>query len=482
MAEFASSKMASGEAATHSSAPAELTFSAGTLVLTGWTPVAIEKVFPSGVWAWDDRIRGWRTVAAEYSQVSALLKSKSVGTRDLAAHVQSVAWSKITLPELRSEQQAAVAAWHKTKQGLVVMPTGSGKTEVALQIMADQAVSTLIIAPIRDLMYQWHRRILRGLNYDAGILGDSTVNVKPITVTTYESACIHMPVIGNQFGLIVFDECHHLPTPIRSDAARMCIANQRLGLSATPERSDGGHLRLAELIGPEVYRLEIPEIRGKSLADYQVFRIPIYLNDREQHRYDELSAVVRTYFHQRRQDDPTFTWETACAESNTDPESRYAVQAFREKRSIEDRASEKLRVLEDLFRLHQGSPMLIFAGSNSMARAVSTRFLIPCLLNHCGKQERLEYLEGLRDGIFPAIVANQVLDEGVDIPAVKVAVVIGGLTSAKQAKQRLGRILRRTGSHRAVLYEVVCQDTGEVQRSRKRRDSDAFTGTKRKKL
>jgi superfamily II DNA or RNA helicase len=126
--------------------------------------------------------------------------------------------------------------------------------------------------------------------------------------------------------------------------------------------------------------------------------------------------------------------------------------------------------------------MLIFAGSNMMARRVSLRFLLPCLLNHCGKAERLDYLDGLRDGIYPAIVANQVLDEGVDLPAVKIAVVIGGMASTRQAKQRLGRILRRRGNERAILYEVVAKDTNEAERSRKRRKNDAYAGTRHRHL
>ena len=134
------------------------------------------------------------------------------------------------------------------------------------------------------------------------------------------------------------------------------------------------------------------------------------------------------------------------------------------------------------FRLHAGSPVVIFAGSNAMAREVSRRFLIPCLLNHCRKKERLDVLTGLQDGSYPALVANQVLDEGVDLPDVKVAVVIGGMSSTKQAKQRLGRILRKSGNARAVLYEVVCADTNEAERSRQRRDSDAYAGTRHRRL
>jgi superfamily II DNA or RNA helicase len=104
-----------------------------------------------------------------------------------------------------------------------------------------------------------------------------------------------------------------------------------------------------------------------------------------------------------------------------------------------------------------------------MARDISRKFLIPCLLSHCGKRERLDILSGLEQGRYPAIVANRVLDEGVDLPDVKVAIVIGGSASPRQATQRLGRILRRSRFGRGVLYEIVTQKTGDVARARKRR-------------
>jgi superfamily II DNA or RNA helicase len=139
-------------------------------------------------------------------------------------------------------------------------------------------------------------------------------------------------------------------------------------------------------------------------------------------------------------------------------------------------------VLEDLFRLHAGERVIIFAGSNAMAIDVSRRFLIPTLLSHSRKTERREVLEGFAANRFPAIVANQVLDEGVDVPAAKVAVVIGGMASTRQAKQRLGRILRRSGEARATLYEIVCEGTNDEKRSRKRRRSDAYEKVKRGRI
>ena len=362
------------------------------------------------------------------------------------------------------------------------MPTGTGKTEVALSIMAKTATATLVVAPVRDLMHQWHRRILSGLGYDAGIIGDNVYRVRPVSVTTYDSACIHMDKLGDRFGLIIFDECHHLPGPMRRDAAGMSAAAMRLGLTATPERSDGRHIDLDWLIGPIVYEMPISAAKGRTLADYEVIRVPVHLSAEEQLRYDRLSGEVRRYIVQRRKNDPKFTWEDLCAETGKAPEARRALKAYFAKRSIEDRAEEKLRVLEDLFRLHAMEPCIIFAGSNAMARDVSRRFLIPCLLNHCGKKERLEILQGLEGGAYPALVANRVLDEGVDLPEVKVAIVIGGTASSRQAKQRLGRVLRKSGNARAVLYEIVSAGTSEERRSRRRRKSDAYETISHRRL
>jgi superfamily II DNA or RNA helicase len=255
-----------------------------------------------------------------------------------------------------------------------------------------------------------------------------------------------------------------------------------MGLTATPQRSDGREKDLEWLIGPIVYNIPISSTRGKELADYDVLRIPVHLIDEEQDHYNASARVVRDYMMRRKKEEPSFQWQDLMAETGKEPEARAAQQAFYFMKSIQDRAFEKFRVLEDIFRLHMGTPIIVFAGSNVMARDISKRFLIPCLLNHCGKKERLEILDGFRDGVYPVLVANRVLDEGVDLPEAKVAVVVGGNASIRQAVQRLGRILRKSGRKRGILYEVVCQDTSEVIRSRQRRKSDAYEGTRHRRI
>ena len=459
-----------------------LEFRHGTLVLTGMAGERVGKLFPGGPFVWDARDGLWRADAIHYRAVVERFREIGVLWEDKVARWSTVRWPKPNLPALRPEQQAAVEAWCIERLGCIVMPTGTGKTEVALAAVALVGLPTLVVAPVRDLMYQWHRRILDRLGYDAGVVGDNAYRVRPVSVTTYDSACIHMEKFGNRFALVVFDECHHLPGAVRRDAALMSPAPCRLGLTATLERSDGRHDDLATLIGPTVYNMPISEAKGRSLAEYEVIRIPIQLSPQEQIRYSELSRTVRYFVSERRKTDPDYGWEDLCAETGKTPEARQAMKAFHAKKAIEERAEEKFRVLEDLFSLHVGEPCLVFVGSNQMARDISRRFLIPCLLSHSDKRERLDVLRGLEDGTYPALVANRVLDEGVDLPEVKVAIVLGGSSSARQAKQRLGRVLRKAGNARAVLYEVVSVGTKEEKRSVRRRKSDAYKKVRHRSL
>jgi len=460
-----------------------LAFDRGTLLLSGTG--SRNAVDPSdGIWTWDGRVSAWRCDAIHYSRVSReLAEHLGSGFRDELPKPARVFWPGVSLPRLRSEQAEALAAWTKAGcRGQVVMPTGTGKTEVALAAMARTRTATLVVAPIRDLMYQWHRRILKGLGYDAGIVGDNTFNLRPVTVTTYDSACIHMARIGCRFGLVVFDEEHHLPGPTYRESAIMSTAPMRLGLTATPERYDGCEVDLDWLVGPVAYHMPFGQARGKSLADFAVVRIPVHLDEYERAGYDKYSRQVRHFMAERRKEQAGYSWKDLCGESGKDPAARLAMKAYHLKRAIEDRAAEKLRVLEDLFRLHMGQKTIVFAGSNAMAMEVSRRFLLPTILSHTRKKERLVVLDGFASGAFPVIVANQVLDEGVDVPEAKVAIVIGGQGSTRQAKQRLGRVLRKTGGARATLYEVVCQTAGETQRSRQRRRSDAYERTRHRRV
>jgi superfamily II DNA or RNA helicase len=257
----------------------------------------------------------------------------------------------------------------------------------------------------------------------------------------------------------------------------------RVGLTATPERADGRDALLLGLIGPFVYEERISEARGKTLADYAIIRVPIYLSEPEQAKFDQLSRKIRVYVARRRHEGGRFDWKEDLARvSRTDPEAKEILRCYRRKLALVHRSPEKLRVVEDILRLHANEQCVIFTASNRMALDVSARFLIPALTAHSDKHERNLVLDGFARGTIRALAACEVLNEGWDAPAVKVGVVLGGEKGTREAVQRLGRLLRRSGDRAARLYEVVVEETPEVRRARRRSRTDAYQAAPRLSL
>src|SRR5690606_5110596 len=101
--------------------------------------------------------------------------------------------------------------------------------------------------------------------------------------------------IGNRFGFIVFDECHHLPATHYQRIALAAIAPFRLGLTATLERADGRHEELDRLIGGLVYEGTINQMVTKVLAPYDVVSMRVRLSDAERRAYDQARAVYTSF-------------------------------------------------------------------------------------------------------------------------------------------------------------------------------------------
>ncbi|MGH2403273.1 MAG: DEAD/DEAH box helicase family protein [bacterium] len=450
---------------------------------------------------WDDRVDAWRTEAIHYTRIREDAAVYHLEMSDEAVRFFECPPLEPALPPLRRDQHAAVEAWERAGgRGVIVKPTGTGKTEIALAIVARHRASTLIVVPLRDLMYQWQRRIARGLGVTAGILGDGRREVWPITVTTYDSAYIHMKEIGNRHRLIIYDEAHHLPAPTLRESALDSMAPMRLGLTATPWRADGADRLLEELIGPVVFEEQISDARGKTLAAYSIIRVPIHLTEEEQAEFDALSRRIRAYVARRRRDsrrsiasrgsapsDETvqgegpehkpwiFDWtRDLAARARTDPEAKAILRAYRRKLALTHHSAAKLRVVEDILRLHPHEQVVVFTASNRMALDVSARFLFPALTAHSDKVERKWVLDLFDRGEIRALAACEVLNEGWDAPAVKVGVVLGGERGTREAVQRIGRLLRKFGDRAARLYEVVVQESPDVARARRRSRTDAY--------
>jgi len=121
-----------------------LWFDRGTLLLDALDGEQVRALFGRDAWAWDGRVGAWRSDAIHYAAVRRALRERfGRGWQDEVPGPPPVRWPKVDLPPLRPEQQEALAAWRAAGRcGQVVMPTGTGKTEVALAAMAETGAAT----------------------------------------------------------------------------------------------------------------------------------------------------------------------------------------------------------------------------------------------------------------------------------------------------------------------------------------------------
>jgi superfamily II DNA or RNA helicase len=372
--------------------------------------------------------------------------------------------------------QAALDAWLAAKKrGVVVLPTGAGKSYVALRALLAAGRSTLVLAPTIELVQQWARDLGERLGVEIGQYGGGEKRLLDVTVATYDSATLFMPFHGARFGLLVCDECHHLPARINALAAEGCLAPFRLGLTATPERADGGHERLDLLLGPEVHRSQIGELEGSFLAQYQVELVEVALDPDEHEAY---TTNRREYLAFARRAGVDFGapdgWARFLAAAARDPHGRAAMRAYREQRRLARASRAKLRALWELLRDHPGERALVFTDDNDTAYEIGRSFVLPVLTHRTRPAERKSMLEAFRAGVVPVLVTSKVLNEGIDVPEAGVGVVVSGSGSVREHVQRLGRLLRPAAGKVAVLYEIVSAGTAEAYTSERRQRHAAF--------
>lgn len=167
--------------------------------------------------------------------------------------------------ELRNYQRNAVEdALHKD-QGMVVSPTGSGKTFIGLEIIRQKGQKALIIVHRQELARQWQSVIKERLGLTVGFIGDGEWNVgEEITVAliqTLSSQEERTKGISLDFGLVLVDEGHHTPCDQFYTILGLMKAKHRYALSATPNRRDGLEEIIYRAIGPVIALIHSAEVQ-----------------------------------------------------------------------------------------------------------------------------------------------------------------------------------------------------------------------------
>ncbi len=449
-----------------------LSFVGGTLELRN---LPTDAPLPS-VWRWDARAACHRAPALAYAETMRALVRGGVAVEDRARKYPELTSGALVHREPRFYQKEALAAWLAARgSGIVVLPTGAGKTHVGGIAIESKRRATVVVAPTLDLVRQWYDLLRATFGVAVGVVGGGQHEVLPLTVTTYDSAHLQMEHLGSRFGLVVFDECHHLPGAVYSLGARLCLAPFRLGLTATLERNDGREGELDELIGPTVYRQDIVQLTGDFLAEYETEQVSVDLTDEERAEYAAERAIYRAFVDKNgiRMSSPD-GWQEFIMRAARSAEGQRAMRGFRRQRRLALCASAKMAYAEHLLDKHRHDRTLVFTQDNATCYEVSRRFLVPAITHQTRIKERSEILARLGDGSYRAVVTSKVLNEGVDIPEANVAIVLSGSGSVREHVQRLGRILRKSGDKRALLYELVTAGTGEEFTSERRREHVAY--------
>ena len=418
----------------------------------------------------DPRSKTARAPAVRYAALREALDERGVDYDDRVLDAPQL--DVQSAYELRAYQREALDAWRANDdRGCLELPTGSGKTVIGLAAIEALDTAALVVVPTIDLLEQWRRECETEFRVEVGQLGGGEQRVEALTVATYDSAYLRADDVGDRFGLVVFDEVHHLGGEGYREIARLVAAPARLGLTATFERPDGAHGIIEGLCGPLVHRIAPEDLAGEHLAAYDIKRLEVELSDAERAEYDDHRETFTNYLARSNLDMQSGSdYRKLVLRSGNDPEAREALLANQRAREVMMNADAKVTTLADLLDRHRDDRIIVFTAHNDLVYRLSERFLLPAITHQTGATERRAILAKFREGTYSRIVAANVLDEGVDVPAANVAVVLSGSGSTREFTQRLGRILRPTeDDRRALLYEVVTEGTAEESVAERRR-------------
>ncbi|MFC7042684.1 DEAD/DEAH box helicase [Halonotius sp. GCM10025705] len=329
---------------------------------------------------------------------------------------------------LREYQQAWVDTFLDQQAGVFVGPPGSGKTIAAIAALVAVGGETLILVPSRELAAQWREELTTHstlTDADIGEYHGGTKEIRPVTIATYQTAGMdrHRQLFDSRgWGLIIYDEVQHIPSPIFRRSTQLQAAH-RLGLSATPVREDDKEKEIFTLIGPPI---------GTDWA--ALFEAGFVAEPEVQIRYVPW-----------RDDD------AKNAYSSADTQDRHRIAAQNPAKIDEIRA---------LRGRHPDAKTLIFVDYLDQGEEIADALDVPFISGETAHHERQRQFAAFRDGEQRTLVVSRIADEGIDLPNAELAVVASGLGgSRRQGTQRAGRTMRPVGN--AVLYVLATRGSRE---------------------
>jgi len=350
--------------------------------------------------------------------------------------------NRLLLPEidvtfsgiLRPYQEAAIAATQKRSFGVIEAGTGSGKTVMALAIIAERKQPTLIVVHTKELLYQWQKRIGEFLDLEAGLVGDGHFQIQIITVAIVNSARKKIEELAPHFGHLVVDECHRVPASLFTDVVNNFNGHYLLGLSATAFRSDAGLTRLIYFyMGDSIHKVAQEELQ-------------------------ESGAVVKPELLRRK---TTFHY-------NYSGDYQPLIKAL-----TKDNARNQ-QIIQDVLREIRGDKagiQLLVSDRISHCQIFAEELLqlgvkVVLLTGQTSAEQRTIIVAQVQAGDVQVLVATlQLIGEGFDCPELTTLYLTTPITFEGRLLQVLGRIMRPAVGKQAKVYDYVDEDVAVLNRS-----------------
>ena len=327
--------------------------------------------------------------------------------------------------------------------GTIVLPCGSGKTIVGMQIMDMLKTSTLIITTNISAVHQWIDELLDKTNLTKDDIAEYTgesKDIKPVTIATYqvltwrpdrEGPFPHFSIFHERpWGLIIYDEVHMLPAPVFRVVAEL-QAVRRVGLTATLVREDGCEGYVFSLVGPKRYDVPWKELeRDKWIASAECIEVRIDLPD-----YKEID---------------------------------YAVAGAREKHKIASQNPDKLPLVSQIINKYSEDKILVIGQYLEQLDQIAKMLQAPIITGKTPTAERDRIYGEFRQGKIRVLVVSKVANFAIDLPDASLAIQVSGTFGSRQEEaQRLGRILRPK-ERTSRFFTLITRNTVEEEFSSNR--------------
>jgi superfamily II DNA or RNA helicase len=330
--------------------------------------------------------------------------------------------------KLRPFQEEAVKAMLKKDFGTLAALTGSGKTVMALYLIAERRQPALIVVHTKELLDQWIARIESFLGIPRlkiGRIGAGKMQIgEKITVATVQSLVKVADEVAPYVGHLVIDECHHCPSRTFTNVVTAFDSKYMLGLSATPWRRDGLSRLIFWHVGDVAHEIK----KGNLIETGNVLPFEVVTKEtRFESSYDASEEYSKT-----------------LSELTEDPERNRLIA---DTVAVGSRGPGISLVLSD--RREHCRTLQALLGRRGLRAEVLTGDL--------PARERREIINNLNQGKIKTVIATgQLIGEGLDCPGLTTLFVATPIKFDGRLIQYLGRVLRPApGKDKALIFDFI---------------------------